>query len=440
MSNPKIFELRKSIASKKAEMLSLVEKEADLPVDESPSEEDTDRLTTLEKEVKTLEGRVSKLEGLDDSDAKVDDTDSDEKAFKTTFKQFTPVSKSFTQPAQQLEKGLMAARYLHGVMYAKAHGSRAAADMISKTYFDNEMAKTISVAGNGAQTVPIKYATDVIEYLRPLVAIRNAGATVIDTTEGNLSLPRQNATSTSAWQNELTTIGTSDIGFDMPVLSNHKLTTIVQASNDLLRRSPYGLDGIIRDDLVQSIARKEDIAFLRGDGGSLTPVTGLLNQTLVSVLSGSTLSNSLDMVTATIRGAKKQLFNNLSRQIRPAWIFNGDVANKIASVRDGVGGFPFRDDIDAGKLLGYPIFLTQSLPSNLTGYAAGGGGTAGSEIYLADFADVVIGQTMNVQVDVSTDAGNAFVQDFTMYRVITEVDMQLRHPGSVVVTKVDSWL
>ena len=45
-----------------------------------------------------------------------------------------------------------------------------------------------------------------------------------------------------------------------------KLTAMVPVSNDLIRRSPIGVEEIVRDDLVQTIARREDLAFLRGDG------------------------------------------------------------------------------------------------------------------------------------------------------------------------------
>ena len=60
--------------------------------------------------------------------------------------------------------------------------------------------------------------------------------------------------------------------FDDVDLSAKPLTAMVPVSNDLIRRAPVGVEAIVRDDLIQGISRREDLAFLRGDGSNKTPI------------------------------------------------------------------------------------------------------------------------------------------------------------------------
>jgi hypothetical protein len=68
-------------------------------------------------------------------------------------------------------------------------------------------------------------------------------------------------------------------------------------------------------------------------------------------------------------------------------------------------------------------------------------------VIFADFADVLIGDTMNIQLESSDTASyfdgttlqSAFSRDLTVFRVISETDIVLRHATSVVDLMVDSW-
>jgi hypothetical protein len=101
-----------------------------------------------------------------------------------------------------------------------------------------------------------------------------------------------------------------------------------------------------------------------------------------------------------------------------------------------------------GMLEGYPWKYTQQIPTNLTP------GGFGSEIYFADFADVVIADTYNVMVDASDVASyrvppnssattgitiSAFQRDQTLFRVISEHDFNMRHLQSLVILLTEDW-
>ena len=106
---------------------------------------------------------------------------------------------------------------------------------------------------------------ELIELLRANVVVRGAGPMTVQMPMGNLTLPRLAGGATTSYQGELDDMSVSEEMFDDLNLIAKKLTAMVPVSNDLIRRAPIGVEAIIRDDLIQSIARKEDVQFLRSD-------------------------------------------------------------------------------------------------------------------------------------------------------------------------------
>ncbi len=105
------------------------------------------------------------------------------------------------------------------------------------------------------------------------------------------------------------------------------------------------------------------------------------------------------------------------------------------------GNFAFRAELLRGELWGHPYATTTQIPNNL------GGGSDESEVYLADFADVVIGEEENFRVSVFDQAmywdGSEWVScaqnDEVVLRVIAEHDLGLRHDESVAILTGVKW-
>jgi HK97 family phage major capsid protein len=125
----------------------------------------------------------------------------------------------------------------------------------------------------------------------------------------------------------------------------------------------------------------------------------------------------------------------------PGWIFSPRIAMFLMTLRDGLGNYVFRAEMQTGKFWGYPFRKTTQIPTNL-------GSGSDSEFYLADFDDVIIGDTMNIQVAVSEEASyrnendelvSAFSLDQTVMRVLLEHDIVLRHDESVAVMTECPW-
>jgi HK97 family phage major capsid protein len=354
-------------------------------------------------------------------------------------------------------RGVRAARFVIGILHSRLHktsiaetaawmGERWGDDVVVTEY---KKALNSSITGEGGALIPQDFMADLIELLRARTAVRGSNPMEVGMPMGNLTIPRLAGGATAGYQNELDDIQTSEEQFDDVNFVAKKLTAMVPVSNDLIRRSPIGVEEVVRDDLVQVIARREDLAFIRGDGSDKGPV-GMrylvlpANLILVAAMPASPAPG--DQLTAILDGASAAILalqNGMSRMIRPTWIMAPTISRFIATARDQIGGFYYKDEITAGTFEGYPYKLTQQIPTNLVN----GTHTVGSEIYFVDMADFVIADTYNVIVDASDVAAyndgttmvSAFQRDQSLFRVIAEHDVNMRHLQSLVVLQTQDW-
>jgi HK97 family phage major capsid protein len=326
-----------------------------------------------------------------------------------------------------------------------------AAEFISTRFGDDLVARALvsNVTGEGGALIPQDFMADLIELLRASTAVRGGNPMEVGMPMGNLTIPRLAGGATAAYQNETDDIAISQERFDDVNFVAKKLTAMVPVSNDLIRRAPIGVEEVVRDDLVQTIARREDLAFLRGDGTDKGPIGMrhlVLPANLITVAAMPATPAAGDQLTAILSGASAAILalqNGMSRMIRPTWIMAPTIARFIATARDQVGGFYFKDEVEAGRFEGYPIRLTQQVPTNLVMTTF----TKASEVYFVDMADFVIADTYNVVVDASDVAAyndgvsmvSAFQRDQSLFRVIAEHDCNMRHLQSLVVLLTQDW-
>jgi len=346
---------------------------------------------------------------------------------------------------ERKDKGLRAARMIRALAAAKGDPEKAA-DYVKKNYGDDEIAKALTTTppGSGGYIVPEEFSTEIVELLRPQSVVRRMGARTIPMTTGVLNIPTLASGSEAYYVTETQNIPTTEPTFGTIRLQWKKLAAIVPISNDLLRYSNPAADVIVRDDLVAAIAQTEDATFIRSSGSGNAYPKGLLYWALPQNVFDAAHPYTLETVTSDLATAVLKLKKNNSRFVNPGWIISPRTEMYLMTVRTGVtgdGAYAFRDEMVTGKLLGYPYAVTTAIPENFV--FPGRGLDRLTEVYLADFADVLIGEATRLIVDVSTDAyynGNsAFTLDQTLIRVITEHDFAVRHRGSVAVIQTVRW-
>lgn len=339
------------------------------------------------------------------------------------------------------DKGIMAARCIRALAAAKGDVERAA-KWAEKQWDDGEVAKALMATDSsaGGLFVPDEWSTEVIELLRPVTVFRRMNPIIIPMDHGNMTISGLAGGATSYYIGESQNMTKSQQQTRAVRLSWKKLATLVPISNDLLRFSSPSVDAIVRDDLISSMAEREDITFLRGAGTEYTP-KGILNWSLAANKFNANGTVNLVNVTVDLATAILKLKQSNVRFLRPGWIFSPRTEMHLRTVRDGNGNLVFKSEMDGGRLFGFPFGVTTQIPENL------GGGTDESEVYFLDFADVVIGESKRISIDVSSEAAyfdntqvvSAFSKDETVMRTIAEHDLAMRHKESIAIIQAVKW-
>ena len=355
--------------------------------------------------------------------------------------------------------GISVGRFVAGALIAAKSGKSAGAAFVERHWKDRRVAaalvKALSTTGTstGGALIPQEFAAELIELLRAETVFRRAGPRTLLIEEGNLTIPRQTAAAVAGYVGELDDLMASQPSFDDVQLNLKKLTALVPVSNDLLRRAPIDMDATLRDDMKETIARREDIAFLLGDGSGESPI-GLLNQCVASqkfnVLPFQAYDNTtlLTQSIGTLRSLQMTMKQNMSRMIRPAWISVPGTFEFLKTLRDDMGGFILAPEMEKGSLLETPFYATQQLPSNLAVMVGGSPELVGAYLILADMSDLILADGLTLKIDTSDSASyldpsgamvSAFSRDQTMFRATTEHDVALRHSASVLIATLPGW-
>lgn len=351
------------------------------------------------------------------------------------------ISKAGTQSAANRPKGLNCSRMLGALAMHKGDLDKAV-KWFEKTYpEDAEYAQKALAAQDsvgGGFLIREQFDDGLIELLRPASVIRSLNPIMVGLDSGTLNIPKHTAGSSGGWIGENVNAPSTQPSFGMVTLQAHKYASLVPVSNDLVRRANYSTQTIVRDDLVADIATATDLAFIRADGSAGQP-RGL------RYLGGSLLAANAAISVANVVTDLGKMLQTLMdanvRLLRPGWMFSPRTWRYLYTVLDGNGNFVFKSELDSGNLFGFPFRVTTNIPSNL------GSGSDESEVYLVDFADVIVGEATGIMVDVSDSAAYhdgtnvvaSFSLDQSVIRAIVEVDINTRHDVSIGVITAVRW-
>lgn len=349
-------------------------------------------------------------------------------------------------PRTPEEKGRDVARLLRAL--AAGRGEVDKAYEVAKRLYGAEdrvtqvIGKTLgaSTGSTGGFLVPEEMAADVIELLRPASAVRQLNPTMVPLDSGTLNLPKITGGAAASYIGENTNAPKTTLTFGNVRPTAKKLAALVPISNDLIRRSSIQTDDMVRNDLVAALQQKSDAAFIRSAGVNGEP-KGLLYWAPAANKFNANATVNAQNVVKDLGKAIEKLASADVRFIRPGWIFSHRTYVFLLTLLDANNNFLLREEISRGTLLGYPFARTSQVPDNL------GTGQDESEIYFADFADVVVAEATGILLDASQEAAYfdgsnvvaAFSQDQTVIRAIVEHDLVLRHDESVAVIQAVKW-
>jgi len=304
-----------------------------------------------------------------------------------------------------------------------------------------EKALTVSADnGTGHFLVPDEWASEIIEFLRPAVTVRKLGAQTVPLVGGTLHIPAMIGGGSAEYLGESEDISITKPEFSEKTLIAKKLAAIVPISNDLLRKASYNVMTIVRNDLINAIAVREDKAFLYDTGAPATIIKGLKQL----ATDANRVFASDGSIAADIAKAEKALKDAHIRFVRPGIIMSSRTENYLKYYYESLSGtYPYLEEMKNGTIFGYPYAVSYEIPTNLTI----GTETNGTELFFVDFNEVIIGDGEQIYVDISTEAAykdganviSAFSKDQTLIRVITENDLILRYDDAIAVISPLNW-
>jgi HK97 family phage major capsid protein len=313
--------------------------------------------------------------------------------------------------AYQGERGAETAR-LGAVIRALATGRRDGLSDVERRALEE------GTGSAGGFTVPEILATRWIDRMRNALVTQRAGAVIVPMTSDTLHLarlaqpgmhddgsPRANA-AIGAWKVENAPIAESAMELERVTFTARTLPMLIKLSVELSEDSA-NIDQIIETEMARSMALEVDRVALLGSGVAPEP-QGIKGADNVQT---DTLGSPAD-------------WDFLVDAAGMLWAENHEPSAVIWSPEMAVSAAKFKDTND-GQPLRMPEEL-QGLPRLRTNQVS-------ADVFVGDFAQLMIGLRTSFRLEVSRTAGDAFENLQLHVRAYLRGDIQLAHPEAFVV-------
>ncbi len=272
----------------------------------------------------------------------------------------------------------------------KSYGSDAL-DVIKAT-------QQLTDAATGGNLSLPDFAETIIEGLDNMAVVRRMRPQTL-TVPGSLILPSEISAPSGSWLTENAVPEPGNFTFGDIRLDPKRLAVEVVVSRKLLDQAARGgaavrnLQGYLVRRMQEKLAVNEDAGFLRGSGTDNTP-TGLRSQVdpgHVNAISG-TASNQIE---ADLRSCVTRLQEANIMIQGGNWIMPPRTRAYLADLRDPNGNKIYPSIDQNGTLHGYPVLMTNQVPTNLNG--------SDTEIMFFDGPSIIIGNDSDAVVRTSIE-------------------------------------
>jgi len=279
-----------------------------------------------------------------------------------------------------------------------------------------------STATDGKETVA-EEKLGLIDVLRDDLAISKLGATSVDDLVGNSSIPRLTTGTSGLWlAAEDDPAAQSNPKFDTVTLTPRTVATFVDISRQLLLQSNESIDRLIVSDIARSLANAIDSAAINGTGASGQP-TGILNQTGVGLVSLG--ANGAAQTWQSVVDLESTVGSANGMGSAGGYVGNHATSGKLKTIEKASSTAQFLWNGDGENFNGYPLQVTNMMPSNLT---KGTGTNLSAMVFSGAWENLLIGSWGGLDVLVDrfsfSDRGRVRIVAFA------SIDIALRHPES----------
>lgn len=236
-------------------------------------------------------------------------------------------------------------------------------------------------------------ASEFIEFLRPLTII---GRLSLRNVPFKVKLPRQTGASSVNWVGEGKVKPVSSLAFDSITLDFAKLAGIVVLTDELVRLSSPAAEGIVRQDLADSIVQFMDSQFV-------DPTKGADDVSPASITNGvspvAASGTNLAALQADVQSLMLQFVDSNLSLADGAWIMTQQQALSIGMMRNALGQKAYPElSVNGGTFEGLPAIVSENIPGT------GGSPTDGYPLILLKQGDVLLADDGDVTLDASREA------------------------------------
>lgn len=195
--------------------------------------------------------------------------------------------------------------------------------------------------------------------LRGEMLAARLGVNFIDNLTGNLNIVTGGAD--AAWVAEDVAATKAKPAYAKMTLSPKRLQVLQGVTYDLIHQNSASVDALIMADMVKAHAAALDAAIFAGSGSSGQPtgVLGRAGNTVAIDSDGGPITYAKLVEMEQMVGEDNGLLDGTL-----AYVSNAKVMGKLKTIQQ-VAGYPWYL-LNDGKVNGYPFFMSNALPSNLT--------------------------------------------------------------------------
>jgi HK97 family phage major capsid protein len=225
-------------------------------------------------------------------------------------------------------------------------------------------AHTIATDTAGGYLVPDVWYNKVITKLQEFTYMRGL-ATVIQTSRGELNIPRETSTGTAQWTTEGGAFNETEDVFGNVTLTPYKMTRIVRASEELLQDESFDFESYIAMTFGRAFGILEETGFINGSGTAQP--TGVIRSSTTGTTATATNAITFD-----------ELYD-LYFSVKPAyrangtWLMNDSTRKELMKIKTGVASdkrYLYQSDLASAAeptLFGRPVLSASDMPALATG-------------------------------------------------------------------------
>jgi HK97 family phage major capsid protein/HK97 family phage prohead protease len=306
------------------------------------------------------------------------------------------------------------------------------------------LSKRATYVTSGATTGGNLVATDLmadefIEALRNQSVMLNLGIRTMTGLVGDVAIPRRSGVASTYYlSTETTAITQSESTFDQVTLQPKNLAALSKYSRQTLLQATPGIEELVRRDLTDGINLGIDLGILNGSGSSGQP-TGILNTSGIGSVAIGTNGGPITVDALVDLEEQVLIDNGAVNRDAIGYVTNAKVLAELKKLRAGGstttdGAYLVNDQLNAigrggtpASVNGYPLYVTNQVPSNLTKGTSSG---VCSAVLMGDFSQAMVGFWGNgLEIVVGEDSDD-FSKALTSVRAIVTYDVAVRHAES----------